>query len=34
MLDMDGPIETVRQGSDLDVVDERKVDQIVAELVK
>ena len=29
---MDGPIETARQGNELDVVDERKVDQVVAEL--
>ena len=34
MLDVDGPIETARQGNVLDAVDERKVDQIVAELVK
>ena len=29
---MDGPIETARQGNDLDAVYERKVDQVVAEL--
>ena len=29
---MDGPIETARQGNDLDAGDERKVDQVVAEL--
>ena len=29
---VDGPIETAKQGKDLDVVDERKVDQVVAEL--
>ena len=34
MLDVDRPIETARQGNVLDAVDERKVDQIVAELVK
>ena len=34
MLDVDGPIETARQGNDMDVVDERKVDQVVAEVVK
>ena len=36
MLDVDGPIETARQGNELDImdaVDEWKVDQVVAELV-
>ena len=32
LLDVDGPIETARQGNELDVVDKRKVDQVVAEL--
>lgn len=34
LLDVDGPIETARQGSEVDVVDERKIDQVVGELVK
>ncbi len=33
LLSIRFPIETARQSSDLDVVDERKVDQIEAELV-
>ena len=34
LLDVDGPIETARrgQGDGVDVVDERKIDQVVAEL--
>ena len=33
-LDVGGLIETARQWGDSDVVDERKVDQVVAELDK
>ena len=32
LLDVDGPIETARQRVDLEVVDERKIDQVVAVL--
>ena len=32
LLDMEGPIETARQRGEMDVVDERKIDQVVAEL--
>ena len=34
LLDVDGPIETARQGRDVDAVDERKIDQVVAEMEK
>ena len=35
LLDVDGPIETARQGADdMQVVDERKIDQVVNELGK
>ena len=32
LLDVEGPIETARQGDDMQVVDERKIDQVVDEL--
>ena len=34
LLDVDGPIETARQNSKMDVVDERNIDQAVAELAR
>ncbi len=32
LLDVDGSIETARQGHETSVVDERKIDQVVGEL--
>ena len=32
LLDVEGPIESARQGDDVQVVDEQKVDQVVDEL--
>ena len=32
LLDVEGPIETARQGDDMQVVDEWKIDQVVDEL--
>ena len=32
LLDVEGPIETARQRGEMDVVDERKIDQVVYEL--
>ena len=32
LLDVDGSIETARQGCDVSVADERKIDQVVSEL--
>ena len=31
LLDVEGPIETARQGDNMQVVDERKIDQVVDE---
>ena len=31
-MDVEGPIETARQRGEMNVVDERKIDQVVAEL--
>ena len=31
LLDVDGSIETARQGCDVSVADERKIDQVVSE---
>ena len=32
LRDVEGPIETARQGDNMQVVDERKIDQVVDEL--
>jgi len=34
LLDVDGPIPMAQQGNKLDAVDARKIDQVMAELVK
>ena len=34
LLDVDGPIETAMQNKEVNVVDERKIDQVVAELAR
>ena len=34
LLNVNGPIETARQNKEMDVVDERKIDQVVAELAR